>query len=255
MSINLTLKATGSCPYWAFFDPSAISNLLLVDENHILDHFPDYLAQLRVACDSHKVILLHPSGDPHVLVVAGESIDEILREGRYQQLLAGSFVVLPGGSLICSVVNKMATISNDDNSRAQTIKPGIYEVAAFRRSSELIDAHLCAEIGQDDLSFFERVQKLTRLGCLLTLGAPVLGFGFFAATLLGFDATVVKSGLALTAIRRDLLEPDGNCSAIESLAGRHLEAKSIASEIPRAHHFARAVRSVGRAARRCQSVH
>ncbi len=117
MSINLTLKATGSCPYWAFFDPSAISNLLLVDENHILDHFPEYLAQLQVACDSHKVILLHPYGYPYVLVVAGESIDGILQDGRYQQVLAGSFVALPSGSLICSVVNKMATVSNESLER------------------------------------------------------------------------------------------------------------------------------------------
>ena len=132
-----------------------------------------------------------------MLVVAGESIDGILREGRYEQLLAGSFVSLPSGCLICSVVNKRATVSNDDNSRAQTVGPGVYEVAAFRRSGELIDANLRAEIGQDDLSFLDRARKLTRLGCLLTFCAPVLGIGFFAATFLGMDATLAKSGVWL----------------------------------------------------------
>jgi hypothetical protein len=190
--MRIAIQANGSCPYWVFFDPAGVAPLLLVDEKYIVDNFPKYLAQLQLACDSFNMVLMQRFHDPFVLILVDESIEEVSKKDRYQQCLAESYVTFPSGSLICSIANKMATVSSDGTTQIQTVKPGIYELHAFRLSRELVDNHLRAEMAERDRVLFKRVEDSMRLGCLLTVGVALACFGLMVATALGPNATSAR---------------------------------------------------------------
>ncbi len=127
-----------------------------------------------------------------MLVLVDESVEEVLKKDRYQQCLAESYVTFPSGSLICSIANKMATVSSDGSAKIETVKPGSYELQGFRLSRELVDDHLRAEMGERDLTLFKRVEDSMRLGCLLTVAVALACFGLIAATALGLNASSAR---------------------------------------------------------------
>ncbi len=124
----IDFKLTGSCPFWTLADPSAVAQLLLVDENYVVDNYSQYLNELKQEAFRGNALLVS-SGVGRWIRIYFDEQPEVQSPSR--PLLIGSYLQVPNGNIVCSMMHKLSTSRMDKSSQAACVPSGVYLLDAF----------------------------------------------------------------------------------------------------------------------------
>lgn len=121
----------GSCPYWILADPSAVADVdgvLMVDEGYVIDNYAAYLERVQREAFQGNLLLASSGVGRSLIIYVDETPSE---RWSLRPLLSGSYLRIPKGVVVCSMLHKLPVARIDRGSRFTCVPRGVYDLNAF----------------------------------------------------------------------------------------------------------------------------